>query len=79
MFVANGRLHAQQIQAFLEAAGIPTAIRGESLSQTHGLTLDGLGRVEVLVPDEHEERARELLASADAGDLRLPDDADVEP
>ena len=77
VFVANGQVQAQQIQSFLEAEGIATVLRGESLSKTHGLTLDGLGKVEVLVDEADEERARALLASADAGELRLDDDADV--
>lgn len=78
MFVANGQLQAQQVRSFLEAEGIATVFRGESLSKTHGLTLDGLGKVEVLVDEADEERARALLASAEAGELRLGDDADVQ-
>jgi hypothetical protein len=75
VFVASGEVHAQQVRAFLEAAGIPTAVRGESLRNTHGLTIDGLGAVEISVAGEHASRARELLQSAEAGDFRLPDDA----
>ena len=74
MFVANGQLHAQQVRSFLEAEGVETVLRGESLSKTHGLTLDGLGRVEILVDPADEERARALLDSADVGALRLDDD-----
>jgi hypothetical protein len=78
VFVANGQLQAQQVRSFLEAEGIATVLRGESLSKTHGLTLDGLGKVEVFVDEADEERARALLASAEAGELRLNDDADVQ-
>jgi hypothetical protein len=74
VFVANGRLEAQQVQSFLEAEGILSTYRAESLSFTHGLTIDGLGRVEVFVDDADADRARELLASAEAGKLRLGDD-----
>ena len=74
VFVANGQLHAQQVRSFLEAEGVETVLRGESLSKTHGLTLDGLGRVEILVDPADEERARALLDSADVGALRLGDD-----
>jgi putative signal transducing protein len=76
VFVANGQVHAQQVQSFLEAEGIETVLRAESLSKTHGLTLDGLGSVEVLVEQADEERARSLLASAEAGELRLNDQDD---
>jgi hypothetical protein len=75
VFVASGEVHAQQVRAFLEAAGIPTAMRGESLRHTHGLTLDGLGAVEITVAEADANRARALLASADAGQFRLADDA----
>jgi hypothetical protein len=72
VFVANGEMHAQQVRAFLEAAGIPTAVRGEALRKTHGLTLDGLGAVEISVPESDATRARALLESAEAGQFRLP-------
>jgi hypothetical protein len=71
VFVANGELHAQQVVAFLEAAGIHATERGEALRHTHGLTLDGLGTVEILVDGCDEARARSLLASADAGAFRI--------
>jgi hypothetical protein len=71
VFVASGEIHAQQVRAFLEAAGIQTSERGEALRHTHGLTVDGLGAVEIMVADDDAERARELLASADAGAFRL--------
>jgi hypothetical protein len=74
VFTANGEIQAQQIQAFLEAAGIQSVLRGESLRKTHGLTLDGLGSVEILVDDSDEASARELLASAEVGQFRLKDE-----
>jgi hypothetical protein len=75
VFVANGEPHAQQIRAFLEAAGIPAIVRGEALRNTHGFTLDGLGAVEISVAESDADAARELLQSAEAGELRLADDA----
>ena len=79
VFVASGQIHAHEVRSFLEASGVPSALRGESLSKTHGLTLDGLGRVEVLVMEADVARALSLLASAETGVFRLMDDADVEP
>ena len=77
VFTASGEIQAQQVRAFLEAAGIASQFRGESLRNTHGLTLDGLGMVEILVSDEDEAGALALLASAEANEFRLDDDADV--
>jgi hypothetical protein len=74
IFIANGEIHAHQVRAFLEAAGISSELRGESLRKTHGLTLDGLGTVEIVVAEVDEDRARALLASAEGGEFRLDDD-----
>ena len=74
VYVASGEMQAQQVRAFLEAAGFATVTRGEALRHTHGLTIDGLGAVEVCVAEADADRARALLDSADAGEFRLPDD-----
>ena len=74
VFVANGEIHAQQVRAFLEAAGISAIVHGEALRHTHGLTLDGLGTVEIRVAPNDLEQARALLESAEAGDFRLTED-----
>ena len=76
VFVASGEVEAQQVRAFLEAAGITTAERGEALRKTHGLTVDGLGAVDILVAEADVAQAREMLASAEAGAFRLGDDAE---
>lgn len=77
VFTASGEIQAQQVQGFLEAAGIASELRGESLRKTHGLTIDGLGMVEIVVSIEDEAQARALLASAEQGTFRLDDDAQV--
>jgi len=75
VFVANGQIHAQQVRAFLEAAGIAAVERGESLRNTHGLTMNGLGAVEILVAEVDLTQARSLLDAAEAGAFRVSDDA----
>jgi hypothetical protein len=76
VFVANGQIHAQQVRAFLEAADIEVVERGESLRNTHGLTLNGLGAVEILVAEADISRARSLLEAAEAGTFRLAEDVE---
>jgi hypothetical protein len=70
----QGQFDEAQLRAFLEAHGIPTQVRGEALRMTHGLTVDGLAAVEILVPRDQAEAARELIASAERGELRTSDD-----
>jgi hypothetical protein len=70
---AQGQFEEGQICSFLEAAGIPTAVRGEALRHTHGLTIDGIGAAHIMVPEIHADQARELLARAERGDLRIDD------
>jgi hypothetical protein len=77
VFVASGEIQAQQVRTFLEAAGIPAAQRGESLRHTHGLTLDGIGAVEILVAEVDADRARSLLDAAEAGTFRLAENAET--
>lgn len=76
VFVATGEIHTQQVRTFLEAAGIPALERGESLRNTHGLTLNGLGAVQIFVAEADVGRARSLLDSAEAGTFRLAEDAE---
>ena len=51
-------------------------MRGEALRKTHGLTLDGLGMVQILVRESDADPARELLAAVERGELALEEDSD---
>ena len=71
--IADGEFAAQQIKAFLAVHDIPSEFLGEALRKTHGLTLNGLGAVKILVPEEYSDRARDLLARVQAGEMELDD------
>ena len=71
--VVQGEVEEIQIRSFLAANDIPTITRGEALRKTHGLTLDGLGAVEILVAAENAESAKNLLDQAERGELTLED------
>ena len=61
-----GLMQAEIIKGRLESAGIPAMLDYESLGRVMGITVDGLGEVRILVPDERADEAKELLtASAD--------------
>ena len=79
VYQTNGDPEAQQIKAFLAAHGIPCAFRGEALRMTHGFTLNGLGVVRICVPAELVDKARQLLARAESGELDLPDRPEIIP
>jgi len=60
--VAAGMIEANIVAGRLETEGIPVTFRYEAVGVIYGLTLDGLGKVEVLVPAEHIAEALEALA-----------------
>ena len=47
VYVANGQPEAQIIRGRLESEGIPAMLRYESAGLVYGLTIDGLGQVEL--------------------------------
>jgi len=62
IYRANGLTQAELVKGYLESEEIPVDLDYESAGQVIGLTLDGLGEVRVLVPEEYEEAARRALA-----------------
>lgn len=61
IYVSQGPLAAEVAKSKLEANGIPVMLRYQAIGRILGLTVDGLGKVEVLVNSEHEAEAREVL------------------
>jgi hypothetical protein len=62
VYTAHGEMDAQIIRSVLEGDGIDSMLSGEALRLTHGLTVDGLAEVKILVRKEDEERAREVIS-----------------
>jgi hypothetical protein len=71
VYHSNGMLSAQVIKSKLESAGVPVLLKYESAGQVIGLTIDGLGMVQVQVPEEWAETAQALIA---VGPDEDPDD-----
>jgi len=57
----QGELTAQVMKTHLENEGIPVMLKYESAGIVYGLTVDGLGQVRILVPQEFAEEAKEIL------------------
>ena len=73
VYVSQGPLGAEVAKAKLQAHDIPATLRYQSYGRILGLTIDGLGRVEVMVLRAHEHEAREVLSEIDAGEISLPE------
>jgi hypothetical protein len=73
-----GGINARSILAALHGRGIPARSQGEIVGEIYGLTLDGLGEVSILVPEEYLEEAKSILAAGEHGDLLLSDDDAVD-
>lgn len=62
VYRSQGLLAAQVVKGKLEAAGVPTMLKYESAGLVFGLTIDGLGLVEVQVPVAWADDALALIA-----------------
>lgn len=79
VYVSQGPLGAEVARAKLEGEGIPAILRYSSIGRVLGLTMDGLGRVEVLVPGEYEAAARSLLEELPPSEEGLPSSEEEPP
>ena len=57
----QGELSAQVIKTHLESEGIPVLLKYESVGPVNGITVDGIGKVSILVPSRYADAARELI------------------
>ena len=61
VYTSNGPLGAEVVKGKLESAGIPAILKYESSGRVLGLTIDGMGQVQVLVRGEDLQQAHKLL------------------
>jgi len=61
VYTASGEVEAQSIRSALEAAGIPVKLGIEAATKLFAMTVDGLGAVKVLVPEDRVEEALEVI------------------
>jgi len=61
---AHGQLQAHVIKGKLESEGIPVLLQYES--QVFAVTVDGLGEVRILVPEQLANKAREIIARTES-------------
>jgi len=63
VYVATSQPEAEIIKGRLGCEGIPVILRYEAAGIIYGLTVDGLGQVEVQVPPKWAQQAKQILAS----------------
>ncbi len=68
IYKACGQPEAEVIKGRLTIEGIPAVLKYESVGSVYGLTMDGLGQVNVQVPSKYESKARATIE--DSGELR---------
>lgn len=76
VFVANGMLEAESVKILLESFGIAAYTNQESAGTVYGLTVGPLGEVEVIVPIEKINEAKQVIEDMKSGKLELPDQDD---
>jgi len=62
VYIASSQPEAEIIKGRLSCEDIPAILRYEAAGIIYGLTIDGLGQVEVRVPSDLAERATEILS-----------------
>jgi hypothetical protein len=62
VYVARSQPEAEIVKGRLNCEDIPAILRYEAAGIIYGLTVDGLGQVEVRVPAHLAQHAREILA-----------------
>jgi hypothetical protein len=73
----SGSLEAEILRGMLESFGLTVNLSQESAGRVYGLGVGRLARVDILVPADQADRARDILADYRAG--RLEHDAGDTP
>lgn len=62
LITVAGSMEAEIIKSKLESYQIPVLLKFESAGHIFGITMDGLGKVSVMVPEAFLEEAKKVLA-----------------
>jgi len=62
LIAVEGSMEAEIIKSKLESFRIPVLLQYEAAGRIFGITMDGLGKVKIMVPLSFLEEARKILA-----------------
>ena len=65
----QGELTADVIKSRLESEGIPVLLEYESAGRVFAVTVDGLGKVRILVSQELAEEAKQIIKPKEYGQV----------
>ncbi len=61
LIAIEGMVEAEIIKSKLESFSIPCMLKFEAIGRVLGITTNGLGKVQVMVPSEYYEKAKEII------------------
>ncbi|HCG76652.1 MAG: hypothetical protein COZ37_07140 [bacterium (Candidatus Ratteibacteria) CG_4_10_14_3_um_filter_41_18] len=61
LVIPKNPMEAEIIKGKLESEGIPVFLKKEAIGRIYGISMDGLGEIKVLVPENLVEKARGIL------------------
>ena len=61
LYSTNSEVEANLISDILNRCGIPSFLKSESFGKVAGITIDGLGQIDIYVRNEDYESALEVL------------------
>ena len=65
----SGALQAEILRGLLESRGVRVMLSQEAAAKSIGLSIGPLGDVDILVPQDQEDIARDILAQYHSGTL----------
>jgi hypothetical protein len=63
LMVSDGMVEAEIVKSKLDSFGVPCMLKFESAGRLMGITMDGLGKVQVMVPAEYLAEAKEIIST----------------
>ena len=63
VYKTTNDMEAQVIRGLLESYGIPCVLRSNAAPSVFAFTVDGMGKVKIMVRDSMADRAKELIVS----------------
>ena len=58
----QGSIEAEIVQACLRSCGIESTTQGLAAQSVHAFTIDGIGKIKILVMENDVEEARQIIA-----------------